>query len=335
MIDKLLAAATVKAIEEIMTDAGVPYEVKKDDETEFFYGVWEEAKGEDRELALRQTRPAMRRILSKEGYAYRAKGDPLVIRFNYLKRQLEKDSFGEILLERPDIGWHISISVKNNANVLSSMFLADRVRDVDHGKVINVFNEIDDFGERIFNIPCSNEYFNDVNDILLTFEPYKREDWMEKIHDDDFLYGRLITPMLKAIGAEMKRICNRHPEAPQKLLDFFYGTYDYYFIKPIDAIEATRIGAVNPHGSLGRIPHSYNYDTPKVDFPTELLEVRFASEDHSAISRDTLQFNFDKGWSVCLKIFMDESHLEDRNFLTSVYMPVTPFGSYRDQVDWD
>ncbi len=335
MIDTLLAAASVKAIEDIMTKAAVPYEIRKDEETDFFYGVWNDAKEEDRNLAMRQARPAIERILSKEAYAYRAKEGPLIIRFNYLKRKIEKDSFGEILLERPEFDWHISISVKNDPKVLSSMTIADRVRYINHGEIVNVFNEIDDFGERIFQLPCSNDYFRDMNEVLLSFEPYQKEDWMVKLKEEDFLYGKLITPMLRVIGIEMKRLCNRHPEAPRKLIDYFYGTYDYYFIKPIDNSKVTRIGAVNPHGNLGRIPHSSNHDTPKVDFPTELLEVRFATEDHGELSKNTIQFNFDKGWAVCLRIYIDEDKLEERDFRTSVYLPVTPFGSYRDQVPWD
>lgn len=335
MIDTILAAATVKSIEEIMTEAGVPYEVRDDEEKAYFYGAWDDATDSERDLALSQAAPAIRRILSKEAYAYRAKEGPLIIRFNYQKRKIEKDSFGEILLERPEFDWHISISVKNDPKVLASLTLADRAGYINHGEIVNFFNEIDDFGERIFQVPCSNDYFKDMNEVLLAFEPYKKDDWMNLLKEDDFLYGKLITPMLRAIGAEMKRLCNRHPEAPQKLIDYFYGTYDYYFIKPIEASKVTRIGCVNSHGNLGRIPHSYNHDTPKIDFPTELLEVRFATGDHGELSHDTIQFNFDKGWALCLRIYIDENHLEERSFRTSVYLPVTPFGSYRDQVPWD
>ena len=90
MIDTILAAATVKSIEEIMTEAGVPYEVRDDEEKAYFYGAWDDATDSERDLALRQAAPAIRRILSKEAYAYRAKEGPLIIRFNYQKRKIEK-----------------------------------------------------------------------------------------------------------------------------------------------------------------------------------------------------------------------------------------------------
>jgi len=32
---------------------------------------------------------------------------------------------------------------------------------------------------------------------------------------------------------------------------------------------------------------------------------------------------------------IDKEALEKRHFNMTVYLPVTPFGSYRDQVDWD
>ena len=334
MINTLLVGATVKAFEEILDKHGVPYEIRDDDEYKTYMQVWSEADKGAQELALRQARPAMERIASKEAHLFETDGNPLVIRLNYLTRKLDKDSFGEILLERPDLDWHISISVKSDARVLSSMTLADRTRYTEKNRVINVFNEIDDFGEEIFQVPCSNDYFNDINKILLTFEPYSQEEWMEKLKDDDFLYGKLITPMLRAIGAELPRICEYHPEAPKKLIDFFYGDFDYYFINPISELELTRIGAVNSHGNLGKIPGSRNLAVPRVNFPTKLLDVRFATGSYGEIAKDTLQFTFDGGWALCLKLHLDEEHPEERNFVVNVYLPVTPFGSYRDQVAW-
>jgi hypothetical protein len=334
MIDTLLVGATVKAFEEILEKRGVPYETRKDEEYDIYMKAWDEAGKDEQDLALRQAAPAAERISSNEKYLFEKSGDPLVIRLNYLTRKLDKDSFGEILLERPDIDWHISISVKSDAKVLSSMTLADRARYTEKNKVVNVFNEIDDFGEEIFQVPCSNEYFNDINEVLLTFEPYSKEEWTEKLKDEDFLYGKLITPMLRAIAAEVPRICEYHPEAPKKLLDFFYGDFDYYFIKPIKELELTRIGSVNSHGDLGKIPGSSNLAIKRVNFPTKLLDVRFATGEYGEISKDTLQFSFDGGWAVCLKLHMDEEHVDDRNFVVNVYLPVTPFGSYRDQVAW-
>jgi hypothetical protein len=60
-----------------------------------------------------------------------------------------------------------------------------------------------------------------------------------------------------------------------------------------------------------------------------------ATGKYGEISRDTLQLTFDGGWAVCIRLSMDEKHIEDRNFLMNVYLPVTPFGSYRDQVPWE
>lgn len=334
MIDTLLVAATVKAFEDILEKRGVPYETRKDDEYKIYMAAWDEAGKDAQVLALRQAAPAAERIASKEAYLFETGGEPLAIRLNYLTRKLDKDSFGEILLERTDIDWHICISVKNDAKVLSSMTLADRTRYTEKNRVINVFNEIDDFGEEIFQVPCSNEYFNDVNKVLLTFEPYSKEEWVKKLDDEDFLYGKLITPMLRAIAAEVPRICEYHPEAPKKFIDFFYGNFDYYFIKPIKELEITRIGSVNSHGDLGKIPGSHNLAIQRINFPTKLLDVRFATGDYGEISKDTLQFSFDGGWAVCLKLHLDEEHLDERNFMVSVYLPVTPFGSYRDQVAW-
>jgi len=157
----------------------------------------------------------------------------------------------------------------------------------------------------------------------------------ERFKDDDYAFSHLITPMLKAIAREIPRICKDHPEAPRKLLDFFYSKYDYYFINPIDALEITRIGAINVHHGLGCIPGNKNHYTPTVDFPTELLDVRFATGPHGEISRDTIQLSFDGGWAVCLTVIRNQNEKYGRFFAIKAYLPVTPFGSYRDQVEWD
>ena len=129
------------------------------------------------------------------------------------------------------------------------MTVADRETDRTMDKVASIVNEIDDFGDRIFGVPCSNDYFNDMNEILMKVNTTKSATWSKKLTDEKFAYDNLITPMLMAVAAEIPRICKDHPEAPKKLLDYFYGTIDYYFINPIEELEVTRIGAVNVHGS--------------------------------------------------------------------------------------
>lgn len=334
MIDNLLVAATAEAFYVLFNDRDVPYEFRKDEEFRFFRDLWDNTDQQERDNVYRQVLPAVRRIASKEPYIFETSGDPLVVRFNFLTRELEKDSFGEMMLERPDIDWRISLSLKSSARVITALPVADR-KSTDGDNVINSFNEIDDFGLRIFGVPCSNDYFQDMNNILLTFEPYSTEDWKKNMHDEDFLYGKFITPMLRAVAAEIPRICAVHPEAPEKLLNYFYGSIDYYFFNPIEELGLTRIGAVNAHGGLGRIPGTSNYYTPRVKLPTELLDVRFATGDYGEISRDTIQLSFDGGWSVCLRLAVEDLDAGRRNFSMIVYLPVTPFGSYRDQVEWD
>ena len=333
MINKILVEACVKAFKAIFERENVPYFIRDDEEAQYFYNLWEETD-EEKELAYRQAAPAIERIVSHEPYIFETGGEPLCIRLNYLDRKLERDSFGEILLERPDLDWRFSISVKNDARILSALPVADRELDMDKDVIKNSFNGIDDFGDRVFGVPCSNEYFDDVNDILLNIAPRDSENWAELIKDEKFIYGSLITPMLQAFSREFPRIFKFHPEAAQKLYDYFYGTIDYYFIKPIEELEVTRIGCVNAHGGLGRMPNNTNLMTPKTGFPSELLEVRFATGKYGEVSRDTLQLNFDGGWALCLTMKPVYDTYGEFGFDVQVYIPVTPFGSYRDQVDW-
>ena len=300
MINTILVEACVKAFKTILERENVPYVIKDDEESSYFFHLWEDAD-EVRNLAYRQAAPAMERIASHEPYIFETGGEPLCIRLNYLDRRLERDSFGEIMLERTDLDWRFSISVKNDARILSALPVADRELDMNKDKIMNSFNAIDDFGDRVFGIPCSNDYFDDMNEILLNIAPRDNENWSELVKDENFVYGKLITPMLKAMGREFPRIFKFHPEAPQKLFDYFYGQMDYYFIKPIDELELTRIGCVNARGYLGRMPGNRNLNTPKTAFPAELLDVRMATGKYGEVSRDTLQLAFDGITSLSVK----------------------------------
>ena len=333
MINKILVEACVKAFKTILERENVPYFIRDDEEAQYFYNLWEETD-EEKELAYRQAAPAIERIASHEPYIFKTGGEPLCIRLNYLDRKLERDSFGEILLERPDLDWRFSISVKNDARILSALPVADRELDMDKDEIRNSFNGIDDFGDRIFGVPCSNEYFDDMNDILLNIAPRDSENWAELIKDEKFIYGSLITPMLEAMGREFPRIFNSHPEAGRKLFDYFYGKIDYYFIKPIAELEVTRIGCVNARGGLGRMPNNTNLMIPKTGFPSKLLEVRLATGKYGEVSRDTLQLNFDGGWALCITMSPVYDTYGEFGFDVQAYIPVTPYGSYRDQVDW-
>lgn len=332
MVNTMLVAGSLKSIVDILEANGILYVIEDSDACKAVMEEWE--KSEDKELSLRQARPAMKRILSREPYVFETDGEPLMIRVNDEERKLHVDSFGEILLERADKNWRISFSIKSDAEVLSSMPVADRDSSKEGEKEV-VYNEIDDFGDRIFGVPCSNEYFDDVNAILEKITDHDREAWRRHLSDENFVYDRMITPMLKAMGDEITRICADHPETPQRLIDYFYGKYDYYFISPIDELKLTRIGAVNARKGLGRIPDNDNHYTACVDFPKKLLDVRFATGKLGEISNDTLQLSFDRGWSVCITMRPIETRKYGRLFYLNVYLPVTPFGSYRDQVAWD
>lgn len=333
MINDLFVAACVKGTEERLKAAGIPYEIEENDAYRGYMSAWENSDSQD-EL-MRQVRPALAKFAQLEPYLHETDGDPLLIRFNGPDRDLDKDSFAEVLLERKDLDWAIGVSIKNDAKVLTDMRIADRNIDIYMNKTVNEVNEIEDFGDSIFGVPCSNEYFDEVTEIMQRIQAHDSEEWAKKLLDDEFVYDMVITPMLRAFAREIPRICKDHPEAPMHFFDYFYGKYDYYFLNPIDELGLTRMGAVNPRGGLGRIPGNDNHLVNVVAKPTELLDVRFTTGSHGEISKDTIQLTFDGGWAMCFTILVARTKEHGRSFNLGVYMPVTPFGSFRDQVKWD
>ena len=136
MINKILVEACVKAFKTILERENVPYVIKDDEESSYFFHLWEETD-EEKDLAYRQAAPAMERIVSHEPFIFETDGEPLVIRMNYLDRRLERDSFGEIMIERPDLDWRFAISVKNDARILSALPVADRELDMNKDRIMN------------------------------------------------------------------------------------------------------------------------------------------------------------------------------------------------------
>ena len=68
MINTLLVAASLKALEEILQDNNIPYEIYKDEASDMYQNMWETADADEKALKMRQARPAMRRISLKEPY---------------------------------------------------------------------------------------------------------------------------------------------------------------------------------------------------------------------------------------------------------------------------
>lgn len=333
MINDLLVAACVKGTIERLENAGIPYEIEENDAYRDYMSAWENS--DEKELLMRKVRPALAKFAKLEPYLHETDGNPLRLRFNGPKRDLDKDSFAEVLLERKDLNWAIGVSIKNDAKVLTDMRIADRNIDLYMNHTVNTVNEIEDFGDKIFGVPCSNDYFDDVNEIMERIHAHDRERWAELLLDDDFVYDTVITPVLRALSRELPKIMRNHPEAPMHFFDYFYGKYDYYYLNPIDELQITRMGAVNPRGGLGRIPGTDNHLVNEAVKPTRLLDVRFATGSHGEISRDTIQLTFDGGWVMNFTMFVSNTEKYGRSFNLGVYMPVTPFGSFRDQVRWE
>jgi hypothetical protein len=295
-------------------------------------GIWNRSKRQA--YFMKQARPAVARIAQLEPYFNETDGEPLRIRFNGTERDLDQDSFAEVLLERSDLDWAIGFSIKNDAKVLTDMRIADRSMGSYMDKESSSVNEIEDFGSKIFGVPCSNEYFDDVNAILQRIHAYDTDSWRKQLADDDFVYDNVVTPILAVLAREIPRLCKDHPEAPMHFFDYFYGKYDYYYLNPIDKLLITRMGAINVRGGLGRIPGTDNHFVNVVKKPTELLDVRFATGKYGEISRDTLQMTFDGGWAMCFNIHVSNTLKYGRSFNLGVYMPVTPFGSFREEARW-
>lgn len=212
-----------------------------------------------------------------------------------LKLEPQKDDAGitgdvrDIVVKRDDIDWEIGLSIKHNHEAIKHSRLSHKL----------------DFGIEWFGIPCSQNYWNDVDSIFerLKSEKENGKKWSEIIDKDDAVY----VPLLQAFMDEVNRAYGSDSTMPRKMIEYLIGINDYYKVVSHDCQQLTLIHSFNVHGSLNQ-PSKIKVSAisvPLVQLPTELVTMRFKTG-----SKNTIEMYLNNGWELSFRIHNASSKVE-------------------------
>lgn len=215
-------------------------------------------------------------------------GDELLLEF-------QKDGAGtrgdvrDIVIKRTNIKWEVGLSIKHNHEAVKHSRLSHEL----------------DFGKEWFGIPCTAQYWTDVNPIFdrLKAEKNKEKKWSELSDKEEGVY----IPLLKAFMDEINRAYKVNVSVPEKMVEYLIGTNDYYKVVSHDKKRMTLIHTFNMHDTLnkpGKIKASAD-KVPIVKLPTELIAINFKEG-----SNNTVEMYLNNGWQLSFRIHNASTKVE-------------------------
>ncbi len=223
--------------------------------------------------------------------------EPMIIEpsDDLLKLNIQTDNQGkdgdvrDIVISRKDVQWEIGLSIKHNHFAVKHSRLAKSL----------------DFGEKWFNIPCSEKYWSDIKPIFdyLKIQKDNKQNWSDLSHKDKEVY----IPLLQAFIDEIKRSNCANSDVPKRMVEYLLGEFDFYKVISIDSLRITQIQTYNLHGKLNQ---ESKIAKPKIEVPLACLPTRIVSLDFKPNSANTVELYMDGGWQFSFRIHNASTKVE-------------------------
>lgn len=242
--------------------------------------AWNAISQEKQKLYTTSANAAANTIVELEPMMDENSVDTLILEF-------QKDEAGEngdvrdIVIHREDIDWEIGLSIKHNHDA------------VKHSRLSHVL----DFGKEWYGVPCSHDYWNDINQVfeLLKCEKDRETAWADLDKKEETVY----VPLLQAFLNEVTRAYRENPNIVVKMFEYLVGVKDYHKIVSHDSKKMTLIHTFNLHGTLNQ-PSAVKvsaFEVLTADIPTEIIAMRFKKN-----SNTTVEIYMDNGWAFSFRI---------------------------------
>jgi len=196
----------------------------------------------------------------------------------------------DILVIRSIQNWEIGISAKNNH------------RAVKHSRLsLNI-----DFGEKWLGVPCSQNYFDEIEPIFNMLSNLKAKDKSTKWTSIDNMHQIVYVPILNAFHKELLRLDKENPNIiAENLIQYLIGNKDFY--KVIKGNKKVEIQAYNLNGTLNL---SFEDIKPKAKIPKLKLPSRLIEIVYQDNSTTTLLVSLNEGWQISFRIHNANSRVE-------------------------
>lgn len=196
----------------------------------------------------------------------------------------------DVLIIRSLQKWEIGISAKNNH------------RAVKHSRLsMNI-----DFGEKWLGIPCSQNYFKEIQSVFEMLENLKKQDKSTKWTSINNMHEVVYLPILNAFRKELLRLDKENPNiVAENLVQYLIGNQDFY--KVIKGNKKVEIQAYNLNGTLN-LPFEKIKPKAKIQklkLPSRLIEIVYQN-----YSTTTLLVSLNEGWQISFRIHNASSRVE-------------------------
>jgi hypothetical protein len=238
---------------------------------------------------------------------------------SHLLLTLQTDSAGmegdvrDMIALRSDQNWEVGISCKHNHEALKHQRLSKTI----------------DFGDKWLEIPCSQQYFNEINPIFDDLQ--RKKDAGVKWREIENKMENYYVPVLQSFMDELGRLYHGHPDdVPERLLRYIIGNKDFYKIISLERRNQTMIQGFQMYSTLNKSQGNIRPSTriTQLNFPTRVIDISFKRN-----SKTTVNVVFDQGWQVSLRIHSAKTLVEtslkfDANLVGS------PNGLYTEYESW-
>lgn len=242
--------------------------------------AWNAVSQEKKDLFTVSAKAAVDAVVELEPLMEENGGDMLSLEF-------QKDEAGEagdvrdIVIRRDEIEWEVGLSIKHNHSAVKHSRLSDTI----------------DFGNKWFDVPCSQSYWNNVVPIFEMLNREKRlgTKWSELNDKENDVY----VPLLQAFLDEVERSYRNDSDVAVRMFEYLVGIKDYHKIVSYDSKRLTLISTFNLHGTLSqpsRLKVSA-FDVSVAELPNEILAMRFRRG-----SKTTVEIYMDNGWAFSFRI---------------------------------
>lgn len=217
------------------------------------------------------------------------KGEDLVVLTCQTDKEGKEGDVRDIVIARKDVKWEIGLSIKHNHFAVKHSRL---------GKSL-------DFGAKWFNVPCSQEYWNEIKPIFDYLSEQKTLDkkWSDLPSKDKQVY----VPLLQAFIREIIKSNSVDSNVPRKMVEYLLGEFDFYKVISIDSKRITQIQTYNLHGKLNQATSG---NKPKIKIPIASLPTRIVSFDFKPNSTNTVELYMDGGWQFNFRIHNASTKVE-------------------------
>ena len=224
----------------------------------------------------------------------------------------------DVVCMRKQNQWQLGISCKHNHHAVKHSRLSDKI----------------DFGKEWFDIPCSEDYFDEIIPIFQELREIREKSkentpilWAEIENKAEHFYK----PILNAFLTELNRLSNCHKDVPEKLIRYLLGKHDFYKVITDDSRRTTRVEAYNLSGTLNYPSNSVKsiVKIDKVKLPTRFYHTGFKSE-----SNNTIEVVCDEGWTISMRIHNASSRVEP-SLKFDVQLVSTPSNIHTQVEPWD